>query len=116
MSDDHESDWLRHQMRRLRQRRNASATPFHQVWNAARAQHLSSDAKLAWPWWRIAGASIAAVVVAAVATFHTATERMHSRQKEQEFATVDGILITYWQAPSDDLLPAGQEDGVTKPR
>jgi hypothetical protein len=52
---------------------------------------------------------VAAVFLVSVAAFHTASERNHQRQREREFAAVDGILITYWQAPSDDLLGAGDE-------
>jgi hypothetical protein len=116
MSDDRDSAWLQDQMRRLRQRRNASAARFEQVWGAAQAQQVSLETKLAWPSWMIGSASIAAILLAAMVVFHTASERNHRRQKEQEFATVDGILMTYWQAPSDEMLPAGYEEGTTQGR
>jgi hypothetical protein len=116
MSNDHDSTWLRDQMRRLRQRRDASSTRFEQFWDAAQAQQVSSETKLACPSWIIGSASIATILLAALVAFHTASERKHSRQKEQEFATLDGILMTYWQAPSDEMLPAGHEEGTTQAR
>jgi hypothetical protein len=101
MSNDHEEQWLRERMQQLRQRRNASVTSFERVWGAARVRRVAVDAKPA----ALAGASLAAVLLTSVLVFHTAAERKQSREKEREFAAVDGVLMTYWQAPSDDLLP-----------
>jgi len=105
MSNDQEDQWLREQMQELRQRRQASGPAFERVWGVARVQRAALDAKPAWPSWTLAGASFAAVLLTTVLAFHTAAERKHSREKEREFAAVDGVLMTYWQAPSDDLLP-----------
>ena len=105
MSNDDESRWLRDRMQRLRQRRNISTTAFERLWGAAQARQASFEAKPAGPSWRFAAASVAAILLAVGIAFHTAAERKHSRQQEREFAAVDGVLMTYWQAPSDDLLP-----------
>jgi hypothetical protein len=91
----------------MRRRREASTPAFEQIWRAARAQQTSAEAKLAWPWWKLAGASAVAALLAVFIAFYTASERKHRRQQERDFATLDGILITYWQAPSDDLLSMG---------
>ena len=108
MSSDQESPWLRERMQQLRERRNGLATPFERVWGAARAQQASLEAKPMWPVWRLAAVSVIAALLASATVFHTAEERKHRRQKEREFAAVDGVLMTYWQAPSDDLLPTGK--------
>lgn len=105
MSYDHEEQWLRERMQQLRQRREASATSFERVWGAARARRVAVDAKPAWSSMALVGASFAAVLLTSVLVFHTAAERKQRREKEREFAAVDGVLMTYWQAPSDDLLP-----------
>ena len=113
MSDDHEAQWLRDRMQELRQRRNASAPTFEQVWGVAREQQASLEGKPVCPSWSFAAASIAAILLTASVAFHTAAEREHSRQKEREFAAVDGVLITYWQAPSDDLLSIGNSTDLS---
>lgn len=105
MSNDHDAQWLKERMQQLRDRRDASAPAFERVWGAARVQRTASDAKPSWPSWALATASFAVILLTSVLVFHTAAERKHSREREQEFATVDGVLMTYWQAPSDDLLP-----------
>jgi len=105
MSDDHESQWLRDRMKKLRQRRNMSGAAFERIWSAAQAQQASLETAPAAPAWKFATASLAAILLAVGFAFHTAAERKHRRQQEREFAAVDGALMTYWQAPSDDLLP-----------
>lgn len=107
MSNDHESQWLRERMQRLRPRRNASVTAFEKIWGAAQAEQVSLEVKPVSPAWRLATASLAAILLAAALAFHAVAERKHNRQQEREFAAVDGVLMTYWQAPSDELLPVG---------
>lgn len=109
MKNDPEAQWLREEMQELRRRREASAASFERVWRAARERHAALHAKPVWPSLALAGASCAAVAAAAIFAFHSAAERKHSRQREREFAAVDGVLMTYWQAPSDGLLPVHNE-------
>jgi hypothetical protein len=105
MSNDHEAQWLREQMQELRQRRGASGPTFERVWGAARVRRVALEAKPAWPAWTLAASSFAAVLLTTLLALHIGAERKRDRQQEREFATVDGVLMTYWQAPSDDLLP-----------
>jgi hypothetical protein len=114
MSNEHDGQWLRERMQQLRERRDASAPAFERLWGAARVRRAASDAKSAWPAWTLAGASFAAALLTAILAFHTAAERKHSRQQEREFAAVDGVLMTYWQAPSDDLLPISNGSDLPK--
>jgi hypothetical protein len=116
MNDEHESPWLQERMQELRERRDASAPAFERVWRAARVQCASEEGKVAWPVWRIAGVSVAAVVITIGAVFWTHAEREHHRRIERDFAAVDGALLMYWQAPSDDLLPVGNWNESPEPR
>ncbi|HSI12809.1 MAG TPA: hypothetical protein VK961_12240 [Chthoniobacter sp.] len=112
MSNDHDAQWLRDRMQELGQRRQASATSFERVWGAARRCQAASDAKPGWPSLTLAGASFAVLFLAAVLTLHIVAERRHDREREREFAAVDGVLMTYWQAPSDDLLPVRHDSDL----
>ena len=113
MSNDHDVQWLREHMRELRQRREASATSFERVWGAARRRRAALEAKPAWPSLTLVGASFAALFLAAVLTLHIVADRRHNREREREFAAVDGVLMTYWQAPSDDLLPGHDKSDLS---
>ena len=108
MSSDQESPWLRERMQQLRERRNGLTTPFERLWDAALTQQAALETKPMRPVWRLAAVSVVVVFLASVTVFHRAAERKHRRQTEREFAAVDGVLMTYWQAPSDDLFPAGK--------
>ena len=95
---------MRERMQTLRQRRDASAPAFEDVWRSARSRNSAPEKAAPWPWWRLAAAPLAATIVIAVASIWTFSAREHHRRMEREFAAVDGALITYWQAPSDALL------------
>lgn len=110
MNSDEESKWLRERMALLRHRRNASVVEFDQIWRAARKEQSTRQMDRAWPWWKLAGATFAAFVVIGMSVLQTRSRIEDSRHKEQEFATVDGILMTNWQAPSDDLIRLPEED------
>jgi len=114
MNKDDESPWLRDRMQQLRERRNGSVIAFERVWGAARAQQTSLETKSDWPAWRFATATVAGILLAAAIVFHIAGDRKQRREKEQEFAAVDGVLMTYWQAPSDDLLPVSNATELPK--
>lgn len=115
MKHEDESRWLHERMQELRARRGASTPAFDKLWCAAHARNASAEEKGAWPAWGLASLSAAVIVVAAT-LFWTASAREHSRRMERDFATVDGALLMYWQAPSDDILPVGNWNESPDPR
>ena len=112
MNNDEESKWLRDRMALLRRRRGASVVKFDQIWQAAQRERRARQMDREWPWWKLASASLAAFIIVAAFVLQTQSRIEDSRHKEQEFATVDGILMTNWQAPSDDLIRLPEEDLV----
>jgi len=116
MNDENESPWLQERMQELRERRHASAPTFEKVWRAARARTSEVVEKAVWPTWRLAAVSFATIAVAASAIMWKHSERENHRRIERDFAAVDGALLTYWQGPTDDLLPIGNWDDSPESR
>lgn len=124
-TDEREVGWFRERMRELRRQRETSAPSFGQTWRAVRAREAAEENALVLPWGRFAVASAVAIAVAIFVVFYTASDRPHrwqqerdfanrerdltklERQLERDFAKLDGLLITYWEAPSDELFSLG---------
>jgi len=113
MNDESDGKWLRDRMQKLRASRDASAPAFEQVWRGARARQMAPRQRSAFPAWRLASVSAAALLVLATAITFSSVQRERNRRMERDFAEVEGTLLTYWQAPSDSLFPTA--DGNEPP-
>lgn len=105
MTDESDGKWLRDRMQKLRASRDASAPAFEQIWRDARARHSTPKQRSAFPAWRLACASVAAVLALTTVITWSSMQRERDRRMERDFAEVEGTLLTYWQAPSDTLFP-----------
>lgn len=105
MNDGSDEKWLRDGMQKLRASRDASAPAFGQVWHGAHARRTLPKQSLAFPAWRLAGASAVALLALATVITWSSAQREHHRRVERDYAEVEGTLLTYWQAPSDTLFP-----------
>lgn len=115
MNGESEAKWLRDRMQKLREGRDASAPAFEQVWRGALAQRTASRQKMAFPAWRLATASMVALLILATAISWSSKQRQRNRQMERDFAAVDATLLTYWQAPSDVFFPTASLNEPLEP-
>jgi hypothetical protein len=111
MKSESDETWLRDRMRELRQQATDSAPPFDRVWRRALAQR-AAPLKSVLSGWRLAGASIAALLVMLAAISWSTARRERTARMEREYAEMEGVLMTYWQAPSDTLFPTGDGEGL----
>ena len=113
MSHDDETHWLKTRMDRMRERRERCIPSFEQTWRAAEARPAKRGVPVLFGNLLLPSA---AVVLAAVATgFWGFARWQHSQRIERDFATVEGALVTYWQAPSDALLESVNGNETAEP-
>jgi len=106
MSNDKESLWMRTRMDRMREHRNQSIPAFIEVWRAAKHRRKGWDQDHSPRVRGLAFASLAMTFVLAVAVigYWGSGRRQQNDKRQLEFTAVDGVLVTYWQAPSDALF------------
>ena len=93
-------------MDQMRERREQSIPSFDEMWRAAEGRRTGSDQRAAPRVGGLAFASLAMAFVLAVAAigYWGFGSRQQSERRQLEFAAMDGVLVTYWQAPSDALF------------
>ena len=110
MKSESDETWLRERMQELRQRATGAAPPFDRVWRRALAQR-AAPVESKRPAWRFACAFTAALLVLIAAFSWSNAQRKRTARVEREYAEMEGVLMTYWQAPSDTLFPTGGVEG-----
>lgn len=106
MKNESDDFWLRECMQELRQRAAGTAPPFDRVWR--RAFTPTAPPRLGW---RLASASFAALLVLMAAFSWSSHQRARTAQMERAYDEMEGVLMTYWQAPTDTLFPSGDGEG-----
>jgi len=110
MKSESDETWCRDCMQELRQHEIGSAPSFDQVRRRARAQRASLPGSMP-PAWGLACASTMALLVLIAAFSWSTVHRERAARIEREYAEMEGVLLTNWQAPSDTLFPTGNTEG-----
>jgi len=111
MKSESDETWLRERIQDLRQRATGAAPPFDRVWRRALARRAAPLESIL-PGWRLACASTAALLVLIAAFSWSNAQRKRTAHVEREYAEMEGVLMTYWEAPSDTLFPTGDVEGL----
>lgn len=110
MKSESDETWFRDRMKELRQHEIGSAPSFDQVRRRARAQRASPLRSMPLAW-RLACASSMALLVLIAAFSWSTVHRQRAARIERDYAEMEGVLLTNWQAPSDTLFPTGNNEG-----
>lgn len=104
MSSDNEALWIKDRMQQMREHREHLMPAFEQIWNAAQVRRTASTQPAPMYFQRLALVSAAVALMAAILGYWSFTHWQQSRRIERDYTAVEGVLLTYWQAPSDALL------------
>jgi hypothetical protein len=104
MSGEHEDQWLRRRMQRMRACQEQSLPAFAEVWRAVEWRRASFRQEAIPRSRRWALARAALVPLAAAVGYVSFDQWRENRRVERDFAALEGALLTYWQPPSDALF------------